>query len=363
MTNREREILDIIRDNPQISQNEIAQKLNITRSSVGVHIAHLIDKGYIIGRGYIVSDSDYISIVGGSDVDIIGKPFNALIAQDSNPGNISYSVGGVGRNIAENLAKLDVDTRLLTAIGNDANGDLIKENARINNIDISHSLVLDDYKTATYLAILDESHDLSVAIADMSINEAITPDVINKNLNFLNRGKICIIDTNLDLETIEYIAENTQNDLFVDTVSVTKAKKILNILPRIHTIKPNRFEAELLSGIKIESTEDILRAGREIVRRGVKRVFLTLGEDGAYFFEGDEVLRIISNPIEVENATGAGDAFMAGLAYSHYVGLPIEESIYIAVGASRVTLKDNNTISSELNIENIERERGEIEIC
>ncbi|NLY20375.1 MAG: winged helix-turn-helix transcriptional regulator, partial [Tissierellia bacterium] len=154
MTNREKEILEIIRNNPQISQNDIAKKLNITRSSVGGHIANLIEKGYIVGRGYIISNSDYIVIIGGADVDIVGKPFNKLIEKDSNPGKITYSVGGVGRNIAENLAKLKVDTRLLTAIGNDRNGDLIKENAMVNNIDIQHSIFSDSHETATYLAIL-----------------------------------------------------------------------------------------------------------------------------------------------------------------------------------------------------------------
>ena len=157
--------------------------------------------------------------------------------------------------------------------------------------------------------------------------------------------------------------ENVENDIFVDTVSVTKAKKLLNVLPTIHTVKANRYEAEVLSEMKIEDEEDIIAAGKEIVKRGVKRAFLTLGEKGAYYFEGNQVLKVKSNIIAVENATGAGDAFMAGLCYSHFKDLSIEETFYIAVGSSRVTLKDNNTISDSLNLDNIMKERGEIKIC
>ena len=107
MTQRERQILQLIEDNPMIQQNEIAEKLGITRSSVAVHISNLIKKGHIAGKGYVLRSGSYAVVVGGVNVDIGGRSFAPLVASDSNPGTVSVSLGGVGRNIAHNLALRD----------------------------------------------------------------------------------------------------------------------------------------------------------------------------------------------------------------------------------------------------------------
>ncbi len=78
MTNREKELLELIKINPAISQKELAKSLGITRSSVGVHITNLIKKGYILGKGYVLSHEEYVSVIGGSNVDIIGFPKKIL---------------------------------------------------------------------------------------------------------------------------------------------------------------------------------------------------------------------------------------------------------------------------------------------
>jgi pseudouridine kinase len=79
MTQREQEILNILKHEPTISQNDIASRLGITRSSVAVHITNLLKKGYLLGKGYIVQDEPYILVIGGSNVDIQGFPRDKLI--------------------------------------------------------------------------------------------------------------------------------------------------------------------------------------------------------------------------------------------------------------------------------------------
>lgn len=363
MTKREKEILEMLRKYPMIAQNEIAERLNITRSSVGVHIKNLVEKGYILGRGYILTEDEYITVIGGANIDIVGTPNEELIAKDSNPGKIHTSCGGVGRNISENLGRLGGDIRLITAIGNDNNGELIKSNANEVGIDLSNSLFSENHRTATYLAILDDKHDMSMAIADMDIIDAISPEIISNKQNLIKNSKLCVLDTNLRKDTLDYVMKNIDNDYFVDTVSTIKAKKIVDLLPYIHTLKPNKYEAELLSGISIKTEMDVIVAGNEIVKKGVKHVFLTLGEKGLFYFDKDRHIKVKSTEIHAENSTGAGDAFMAGLAYSYYNNYSIEDTIYTAVGASRLTVKDKNTISSILTLENIKKEKEEIEIC
>ena len=119
MTQRERQILNWIEADPMISQQELAERAGITRSSVAVHISNLMKKGCIAGKGYIVTRSPYVTVVGGMNMDIGGWPSEELVAQDSNPGRVRMSPGGVGRNIAHNMSLMGLDVRLLTAFGDD----------------------------------------------------------------------------------------------------------------------------------------------------------------------------------------------------------------------------------------------------
>ena len=85
MTQRERQLLEWIRENPMISQQELADKAGITRSSVAVHISNLMKKGCITGKGYIVRTDPYVAVVGGVNMDIGAVSAGALVARDSNP--------------------------------------------------------------------------------------------------------------------------------------------------------------------------------------------------------------------------------------------------------------------------------------
>lgn len=119
MTQRERQILNWIEADPMISQQELAERAGITRSSVAVHISNLMKKGCIAGKGYIVTRSPYVTVVGGMNMDIGGWPGEELVAQDSNPRRVRMTPGGVGRNIAHNMSLMGLDVRLLTAFGDD----------------------------------------------------------------------------------------------------------------------------------------------------------------------------------------------------------------------------------------------------
>ena len=113
MTQRERELLNALAENPMISQQELADKLGITRSSVAVHISHLTKKGYIAGKGYVLRSPSYAVVVGGVNMDIGGRSNAPLVDADSNPGVVRMSLGGVGRNIAHNMALLGSGQRPL----------------------------------------------------------------------------------------------------------------------------------------------------------------------------------------------------------------------------------------------------------
>ena len=345
MTQREQEILNILKQEPTISQNDIASRLGITRSSVAVHITNLLKKGYLLGKGYIVQDEPYILVIGGSNIDIQGFPKEKLIQRDSNIGTVKMSLGGVGRNIAENCARLGVPTRLMSVIGDDPYGQKILKEAQAIGLNMQDTVVLSGESTSTYLSILDETHDMAMAINHMDSIEKLTVDHIRAKRSIIEHAQLVVLDTNLSQAVLDHLlTQYPKTKFFVDTVSTKKALKIKDHLKHIHTLKPNRMEAEVLTGSN-EKTP-LLELGSQLK---CKRSFISLGSQGVQVFEGKAHLHFPTKPIEVVNATGAGDAFMAGLVYAYLKGYDIKETCLTAMAASRLALSHPDTINPNLN--------------
>jgi len=308
--------------------------------------------------------NSYVTVIGGANVDIQGFSYRKIIFNDSNPGNIKFSLGGVGRNIGENLVKMGIDTKLISVVGKDYFGTKILEEAVKIGLDMKDSMILEDSSSSMYLSVLDERGDMVVAISSMDIYEKMTIDFIKQKKQVINGSRFCIIDTNIPREVIEYIATNHDEvDFFLDTVSTTKSKKVKDIIGYFHTIKPNKIEAEILTGIEINTDDDLKRASECLLKKGVKNVFISLGQSGVFYSDGHKMNHIKIPKIKAVNATGAGDAFMAGLAYGYYYGMDIEETAKFAVAASIIAVSHEDTINPYMSVENIKSKMKEMELC
>lgn len=349
MTQRERQVLQLIEADPLISQQDIAKKLGITRSSVAVHISNLTRKGCIAGRGYVLRSGSYAVVVGGVNVDIGGRSFAPLVASDSNPGTVRISLGGVGRNIAHNLALLGTDVRLLTAYGDDLNGERVAASCGELGIDLSHALHIAGGTTSTYLYIADERGEMNLAVSDMEICKCITPAYLAQQLPLLQNAQVVVADANLPAEALQYLAENCTAPLFVDPVSTVKAEKLRPILNKIHTLKPNRLEAELLSGVPIHSLADVERAADVLTEMGVHRMFISLGGDGVYAAMGDQRLHLPNIPGHMVNTTGCGDAFMAALVWAYLEGMDLHQTALSGLAAGSIAMESEETINPAMS--------------
>lgn len=349
MTQRERQILQLIESNPMISQQELAEELGITRSSVAVHISNLMSKGHIAGRGYVLRSGSYVVVVGGVNVDIGGKSFAPLVAEDSNPGTVHVSLGGVGRNIAHNLSLMGTDVRMLTAFGDDVNGQRVAASCSELGIDLSHALRIVGGTTSTYLYLTDEKGEMALAVSDMEICKKITPAYLASNLNLLQNAQVIIADANIPLESLIYLAENCTVPLFCDPVSTTKAEKLRPILSKIHTLKPNKLEAELLSGVKIETKADVERAAEKLLELGVHRLFISLGAEGVYAAMGAERLWLPKLSGEMVNTTGCGDAFMGAIGWAYLEGMDLKETALAGLAAGAIAMESAETINPAMS--------------
>ena len=349
MTQRERQILQLIEADPMISQQSLADQLGITRAAVAVHISNLIKKGHIAGKGYVLRSGTYAVVVGGVNMDIGGRSFGPLVAADSNPGQVRLSLGGVGRNIAHNLSLLGTDVRLLTAFGDDIHGQKIAASCAELGIDASHALRIPGGITSTYLYIAGPDGDMSMALSDMEICKRISPAYLASNLSLLQNAQVVVTDTNIPEESLIYLAENVTAPLFCDPVSTIKAERIRPILHKIHTLKPNRLEAELLSGISIRSREDVAKAAQVLLDQGVRRLFISMGADGVYAATKQEQLWLANLPGHMVNTTGCGDAFMAALVWAYLEGTDLKNTALAGLAAGSIAMESNETINPAMS--------------
>ena len=299
---------------------------------------------------------NYSLVIGGANVDIHGFPDNKLLLRDSNPGKLKISLGGVGRNIADNMARLGLSTKLITALGDDVYAAKIREGASLINLDLSEAMTVSDAMSSTYLSILDENGDMALALSDMAIIDKINIDFIRSKEEVIMGATLTVLDTNLSSELLDNMTLAFPDTPFLlDTVSSTKAQKVKGFIGRFHTIKPNKAEAEMLSGIKIKSDDDLIRIEEYFLNQGVKRLFITLNKEGVYYSDGLNRGKMKAIQAKVINATGAGDAFVAALAYCHVNGFGIEKTTRFAQCASLLALSHEDTINPNMSVENISK--------
>ena len=258
-----------------------------------------------------------VIVAGGMNLDLLGTPDRPLIPRDSTPGVITLRPGGVGRNIAQRLLEMGAQVSLITALGNDDRAAVLAHLCQKSGVDLSLSLQT-DRPAPCYLCVHDEQGDMALAVNDMSAMECLTPEAMAERLPALNRADACVLDANLPAETLSFIARNATVPLVLDPVSCAKAPRVREVLPYLTAIKPNRLEAEALTGER-----NVERAAEKLLNRGVQNVFVSLGPEGVYFASAQDRGYVPAIPLAAVPATGAGDALCAGVTLALLRGEPI----------------------------------------
>lgn len=288
-------------------------------------------------------------VVGGVNIDICGRPSLPPVPRDSNPGRVISSLGGVGRNIAHNMALLGMPVALLTALGDDHNALRVEASCAALGIDLSHALRLPGETTSTYLFITDHRGEMELAVSDMEIYRHLTPQYLEAQLPLLNAAPLVVADANIPAPSLAFLAQHCTAPLFVDPVSTAKAEKLRPILGRLHTLKPNRLEAALLTGVDIVDQVSLQLAAGKLLDTGLRRVFISLGAEGVLCADHREIVQLPIYPGTMKNATGCGDAFMAALAWAFCGGLSLETSAKAGLAAASIALAGEETINPALS--------------
>ncbi len=299
-----------------------------------------------------MSNQTKITVFGAANVDITGFPDNPLVYNDANIGSMKTTAGGVGRNIAENLKHLDFEVELISIFGDDPLSDFLIKDCQKKDLTIQRSLFLKNRAASTFLAILDHQNDLAVGISAMQLYDEIDANLFVANLPEKIDSEYIVLETNLSEEILQQIVHKYSGKKFVlDTVSGKKALRATSVLKHLHILKTNLLEAETMSGIKVQSDNDLKNLVTYFLAKGVTKVFITLGKKGVIYGTHNLIKKQSPVKAKIVNTIGAGDAFVAGLIYADAQQKSLDEMATYGMRMAALTVSHSEAVNPDIRTE------------
>jgi pseudouridine kinase len=361
MTERERQILALLRDDPMLSPTAIARRLKTSAAAVAVHLSALRQKGEILGRGHVLKPAERVVVIGGANMDFKCRSTAPMVPGTSNPGQVAASVGGVACNIARNLAKLGIATALMSVVGQDEFGERILREARAAGVDVS-LMLMSAKPTGTYVALLDADGDMTAAVSAMDATDDLTPTHIGAREAAIRQAAMVIADCNLSAAALEHLAAicaAAKVPLAIDAVSTRKAMRLQGLLKAeqpIHLLALNRDEVAVLTGRKVSDDRALRAAAYVLHKQGVAHLAIGLSEGGTFVSSAEptEAGKIARYPAKVVDVTGGGDAALAGTVLGLLRRQPLAEAARWGQAAAAMTVSVPETVNPALSADSLQ---------
>jgi pseudouridine kinase len=295
-----------------------------------------------------------IVVIGGASLDIKGRLRRDFKQGTSNAAAIQISVGGVGRNIAENLARLGTSVALISAVCADDFGRAILQQTEAAGVDTSCVVTTCEQRSSSYIAIVNHDGSLLAGLDDSSAGRAILPEHIQEHAALLQQAEMVVIDANLARPTADAVLDlcsAARVPIAFEPVAFGLAERFKQQLDRFYLVTPNELEAEALSGVAVHDVSSAMAAAQKLVALGVDLALVTLAAEGVVYASADEVGHIPGAKTEILDPTGAGEALAATVIYGLTNGIPLAEAVQLGQIAALVTLKSPETVAPELSLE------------
>lgn len=294
--------------------------------------------------------------IGSSGLDIVGRASDALHMGTSNPASLRMSPGGVARNVAENLARLGTDVYLISVVGDDPQGELVLNKAAEAGVHVDTVLKVAGSRTGAYLAVLDDQGNLQLAMDDMRIVEAVTPDHLRACRSLIENASVVFVDGNLSprsLALVVRLAHHAGVPVAADPTSVSLAPRFADLLNDLWLLMPNETEASALVPQPLPHADRVraLDAAHHLVSRGVEVAVITMAEFGVAYASPEVSGLVPAVQTVVLDPTGAGDAQTAAVVFALLNDIPLDEAIRLGASAAALTLRTQGSVVPDLSIE------------
>jgi len=297
-----------------------------------------------------------VVVIGSSGIDIISRANEPLRGGTSNPCEFRMSVGGVARNIADNLARLGTDVYLITAVGDDTQGREVLQHTMDAGVNIDYSRIVPGHATGSYLAILNPDGMLNMGMHDMRVVEDITTAHLHACRDLFEKASLVAVDANLpkkSLRTVVSLARRYHVPLAADPTSVGQADKLTTHLDRLTLLTLNAAEANALcpQDITINDREQVLEGAKYLLSRDVGIVVIAMAEFGVVYASAEGSGHVSAIKTDIIDPTGAGDALTAAVIFGLINDIPIDESVQLGITAAALTLRSPGTVPQDLSLE------------
>lgn len=297
-----------------------------------------------------------VVVIGATGIDIKGRAAEPLQRGTSVTGVVRSSLGGVARNVAENLARLEVPTVLLSAVGQDHDGDYLLDQTAAAGVDTTRALRLPDQHTGSYVALLDEEGQRVYAIAEYDILSAISPSYLQSHRRLFADASMLVIDANLSpraLATVFRMARRYSLPVCADPTSNVLATKLIPYLAQLQMVAPDAQEAAILCGVPDVPTtsEEAIETAQRLVSLGVEVAIVTLGEMGLAYSDGSGAGHIAALNTQVIDRAGVGDALTAAVIFGLLNEMPTDEALRLGIAAAALTLRTRESVHPDLNLD------------
>ncbi len=302
-------------------------------------------------------DHSHILVVGAAGLDTKGHAEGPLQLGTSNPGSIRISVGGVARNVAENLARLGERPVLLSALGADRSGQRVRDQAADAGVDVSYLIESPDHHTGAYLAVFGQAGEPVISIDDMAVLSAITPAVIYNRRSLIRDAAMVVMDANLSPPAINSLirqATKYQVPISADPTSASLAQRLKPHLSSLFMVTPDLPEAEVLCGRSLRNTRaQGIAAAKQLVAMGVQVAIVTLAELGVCYATPEVSGHVPAVKTQVVDRTGAGDALTAGVVFGLLNDFSIDEAVHLGASAAALTLQYYESVCPDLSLDSL----------
>jgi pseudouridine kinase len=293
-----------------------------------------------------------VAVVGTVFVDVKGFPRAAYDPRGRNLGNVHFFHGGVGRNVVETMAQLEVKTSFVSTVDPSALGQEVV--SRLNEIQVDTTFVeAVDKGMGMWLAILDERGDLAGSISQMPSLEAMEESILSNEESFLKRVNAVVLEIDLNERIAESIVKkaNAKNiPLFGIPGNLDVLGKRLDLLHHFQCFICNDVEAEKLTTLALNEKKAIQEAAKILTTKGLKQIVITLGSKGCYFYDSEtkEEGFLKPEPVEVIDTTGAGDSFFAGTVSALIKGEAISQAVRLGSKVAGLTISSAESTCLDL---------------
>ena len=365
LSSPDRAVLAAVRRNPRISVTDLSLALDVPSAAVRESLDVLETAGFVSGRGFLVGARRPIVVIGGAVMDVKMQTAAPALIRTSNPGRASWTPGGVGRNIAENLARLGALVGLVAPIGADPPGIELADRTRQAGVGVDR-LIRTTHATGIYCAVVDSSGELVIGVSDMEGTDQMTVRMLAPHQDLVSRAELVILDGNLPAPVTGWVLDfvaASRVPVVIDPVSVAKAAPLATTLaPRrpVHTITPNPDELAAIVGLPVPNeTEAIVAAAAQAHDLGVAHVWVRRGPLGSLLSSREEgsaqsVVELAAPAATVIDVTGAGDSMTAGFVHAWLATGDVVEAARFGQALASLTVESIHTVRPDLSEDLVE---------